>query len=141
MYRVCGAEKGFSSDCNNGRKESTTKTSTTEDTEDTENLLWLDGDYYVAGFIDDESGAGRDDCGGAVFGDDGGAGITLAGTKFVAGVDSCLLFLAVELDWGLEREKPTELCSAWADEGVRPYTSLPYMGGGGFYYRAEAEGD
>lgn len=40
--------------------------------------------------------SGRDDCGGAVFGDDGGARIVLAGFEGFAGVDCCREFLAVE---------------------------------------------
>ena len=62
-----------------------------------------------------------DDCGGAVFGDDGGAWILLAGAEIVAGVDFRISFLVFEQDWGFERGRPAELCSAWTDECARPY--------------------
>ena len=46
---------------------------------------------------------GRNDCGCAVFGDNGGAAILLAGAEVFAGVDDRFCFLAVELDGGIER--------------------------------------
>ena len=41
----------------------------------------------VAGAVEVETFSWRDDGRGAVFGDDGGAGVFLAGLKIVAGVD------------------------------------------------------
>ena len=43
-----------------------------------------------------EASAGRDDCGGAVLGDDGGSGVFLALVKFGARVDFRFSFLAFE---------------------------------------------
>ena len=50
----------------------------------------------VSDEVEVEALAGRDDCGGAVFGDDGGAGIFFAESEFVAGVDFRFLFFAFE---------------------------------------------
>jgi hypothetical protein len=57
---------------------------------------FLDRDYQVAGFIDVELFPGRDDCRGAVFGDEGGAGVFLIGLEFFSLVNLRLLFLGFE---------------------------------------------
>ena len=86
--------------------------------------------------------AGRDDGGGAVFGDDGGAGIFLAGLQVVARIDlrvrvSCrrigLGFWAEEID--------AELCSAWTAGRGRPYMlPLRLLTLRRFHNGAEAQG-
>ena len=43
----------------------------------------------------------------------------LAGAEIVSGVDFRFEFLAIELDWGFERGRPAELCSAWTGR-MRP---------------------
>ena len=99
-----------------------------------------------------EAFAGWDDCGGTVFGDDGGAGIVLAGAEGFAGVDCRFLLLAFEEDWDFGRGEPAERCSAWTGEGARPHmihlalmVPLSYMVpilhlSWGFHYCSEAEG-
>ena len=71
---------------------------------------------------------GWDDCGGAVFSDDGGAWIVLARAEVFAGVDCRFLHLAFELDCDFGRGKLVEPCSAWTGEGARPHwVHLPLM--------------
>src|SRR5580765_2581917 len=72
-------------------------------------------------FVQVEAFAGWDDCGGAVFSDDGGAGIVLAGAEVFAGVDCRFLLLAFAEDWDFGRGEPAERCSAWTGEGARPH--------------------
>ena len=52
--------------------------------------------YHIVCVVTMKAPAAGDDCCGAVFGDDGGAGIFLAGLQRVAGVDGGGEFLAVE---------------------------------------------
>src|SRR5229473_394653 len=98
-------------------------------------LISSDCNNEVGGTVEVETGAGRDDRGGAVFGDDGGAGVFSAAAEVVSGVDLRFEFLAVEQDWSFERGRPAGRCSAWTGEGARPY-----MGRGSSQCRAEAEG-
>ena len=55
-----------------------------------------DCNNQVGGAVEIEISLGWDDGGGAVFGDDGGAGIFFAELEFVAGVDFRFLFFAFE---------------------------------------------
>ena len=84
-------------------------------------LLGLSGDDKVVCSVDAEVFSGWDDGGGAVFGDDSGAGVVLAGAEGVSGVDFRFLFLAFEEDREFERGEPAERCSAWTAEGGRPH--------------------
>src|SRR5579864_526138 len=68
-------------------------------------------DDQIVGFVGAESHGRRNYGGGAVFGDDGGAGVDSAGGEFVAGVDFCFESLAIEMDRGFGSEA-AELCSA-----------------------------
>ena len=56
----------------------------------------LDGSCQVSRSIQVEALAGRDHGRGAVFGDDGGAGVFSAGVELVSGVELRGEFLAVE---------------------------------------------
>src|SRR5882762_525690 len=60
------------------------------------------------------------DCGRAVFGDDGWARISLAGLQGVARADCCPEFFTLEEDRRLGCERRAELCSAWTAEGCSP---------------------
>jgi len=66
-----------------------------------------------------EAPAGGDHSSSAVFGNDRGAGISLAALKLVAGVDFCLQFSAFEKHRGLGRGRSAEF-----RPGADPSTSL-----------------
>jgi len=71
-----------------------------------------------------EAFVGWDYCGGAVFSDDSWTRVGLAGLQGFAGVDCRREFLAFEQDWGFERGRRDELCSAWTAGGGRPHMVL-----------------
>src|SRR6266446_7297788 len=76
-----------------------------------------------------ETIAGWNDCGRAVFGDDGWARIFLAGLQGVARADCCPEFFAVEEDRRFGCERRAEVCSAWTAVGGRPHMDhLVHMG-------------
>src|SRR5208282_5001976 len=91
-----------------------------------------DFNNQVLGGVEVELLPWRDDRGGAVFGEDGRAGIVFAGAQVFSGVETCFVLLTVELDCNFEMG---EFGSGWADECVRRYTSR-----GGFQDGAEAQG-
>src|SRR6202023_1321653 len=68
-----------------------------------------------------ETIAGWNDCGRAVFGDDGWARVFLAGLQGVARADYCPEFFTVEEDRRFGYERRAELCSAGTAEGGRPH--------------------
>ena len=73
------------------------------------------------------------DCGRAIFGDDGWARISLAGLQGVARADYCPEFFTVEEDRRFGYERRAELCSAGTAEGGRPHMDhLVHMGQAGF---------
>jgi hypothetical protein len=59
-------------------------------------LISSDCNNQVGGAVEAETFAGWNECGGAVFGDDGGAGVSLAGAEFVSRVEVGFEFLALE---------------------------------------------
>ena len=65
--------------------------------------------------------ARRDHRGGAVFGNDGGAGVFLVGLELVASIELRGKILAVEMDWASWSENLAELRSPWTAEGGRPH--------------------
>src|SRR5437764_669863 len=86
------------------------------------------GDDQVLGVVEVEGCARRDDCGGAVFGDDGGSGVFLAGAEFFSPVNLRFLFFAFEYDRGFGRREPAELYSEGTDGGGCPHMAqLCYM--------------
>ena len=83
----------------------------------------FEDDHQVPDSVEVEAFAGRDDCSGAVFGDDGGAGTGFAGFQRVARADCGCVFPGVEPDWGVGRGGRAELCSAWTGKSARPHMS------------------
>ena len=81
-----------------------------------------EGDDQIGSFVDVEVGPWRDHCCGAVFGNNGWAGILLSGLEFFASVDLRSDNLAIKQDQGFVDGNPAALCSARTAEDGRPHT-------------------
>ena len=80
-----------------------------------------DCNNQVRGGVEVEAFPGWDHRSGAVFGNDGGAGVLPAGLECFAGVDLRGKSLAVEKYCASWRGNQAELCSAWTAGGGRPH--------------------
>lgn len=109
-------------------------------------------DHKISGGVEVEAFAGGDYCGGAIFGDDGGAGVGLAWLEFFAGADRGCEFLAIENHRDFEPGERAELRSAWTGKSARSHmvyladmahlarAGPGYFQGRRFYRGPQAEG-